>query len=380
MLIKLKNRPGGRSVVVGTTMMLYVHDLGLRSETGAHSDGVALAGSALAHELGHVMGFEDEYIEAISPGIVQSVDVAWEGPRLPRFNQSTEGRPFAFDHHAMMAGNCLPRLRYVFPLLRRLEREPSIRAVLGHAARVVRYPSFHGGITYGVPDSTVEHPWTLMARARLSRGFGDLLLYHLGDDEGSVEAMFGPLPPERRVDGLMLVRTKFWFDFARGAARDFRDDVERFLVIHEFNSLFYDVAGRPSPSLLLQGPSARRLPNLALVLQPHYEFGPQPTNALLRQEADLIVEVLQDEGSPELGTLVRLNDSHQLNRRLRVGRTQVGPALMRYALNIGPWVAGPDGSSIPVQDDLQPSDFVGLLPQISAILGEPPHSRTVSAL
>lgn len=379
-LLKIADR---RSFVLGgKSMMMHIDNIAPAStDNPPHdSDGIGLDRFTLAHEFGHVMGLVDEYIEPLNNKAAEAANVVWSEPMLPRFLQSTEGKPFALDTRAMMRSNALPRLRYGWQHARWLEQDPMVRAVLGGKPQVFSYPNFAGGLRYKLPDGNRQHPWTVVARSKLSPGFGDLLLYHLGDDEGSVEAMFGPRRADQRLDGLVIVRTKFWFNFAKGANRDFNNDVERYQLMRAFHTRLYDGFGRPRQRMLVQADAGARLRNLALFLQPQYEFGPEPTEKTTEADADLVVDLIQDEGSPELGNLGLIDTTDERHRRLRFGTSHLGVALMRYALHIGPYISAPDGRSVPVQDAIQPADLSDIAAQVCAMLGEPPHSRTVSSL
>src|SRR5690606_24319245 len=107
------------------------------------------------------------------------------------------------------------------------------KRALGSGGHIVQYPTHLGGLAYELPDGNRNHPWEVVAKRRNSAGHGDLILYRVGDDEGSAEAMFGQLAAGQRVSGLVLVRIKFWFNFLKGAKQDFANDTDRFRAMRD---------------------------------------------------------------------------------------------------------------------------------------------------
>lgn len=61
------------------------------------------------------------------------------------------------------------------------------------------------------------HPWEPFLRGRMGRS--NLLLFRLGDDEGSTRAMFFPtaphdlIAPQSRFSAVLAIQTYYWFDF-----------------------------------------------------------------------------------------------------------------------------------------------------------------------
>lgn len=160
--------------------------------------------SVLAHELGHVLGLNDEYIER-------------EGG-VPSFVQGARREVLMHDESSMMHGNEAPRLRHYWMMsrwLEKLEGKPALGPYEVFAAPGEHTPRTH----HYVRPAQVPSPFSAShgpAELRPGKhGRVEVKLGILGDDLPAVEDL-------TNLDAVLVVRVKFFVRFTRN------DDGDRF--------------------------------------------------------------------------------------------------------------------------------------------------------
>jgi hypothetical protein len=318
-------------------------------------DGARISISTVAHELGHVCGLPDEYLERAALG---------DAP-LPIFVQSSDGKPFESDDTAMMKGNYFPRLHYLWHHVHALNTEPSMSAAL-HIAEGDGYVATHP--TYGAPRSPIYalpdlgpkhraalHPWRVIAKRRLHDC--DLILYPLGDDESSRAGVFGKTA--LFLDGILLVRTKYWFEFPTAGAgqSDFKDDNARLHVMKQFEWDFH-VPGGIRNSFVSTSPHSR-LKAVGVLFQPCFEFAPFPQKKAAINDADLVVRVSHAPSHFSARDYFGIPLAN-------VSRQDVGMSLQRLALGVPAIHEGRLDNRV----DLSPEELKPLATSLSSMLSE----------
>lgn len=334
-----------RAYVNGRIMNLLIEDLSI-DRTKPSKFGVDAGDDAcgyefvLAHELGHVLGFPDEYAEFID--LTKQVPGS-DDHRLHRFGQRDKAYPFLRDWNAMMNVNKLPRLRYTWSYLQFLNGRA--RSVLGQPYECSHRGFAKGsGMTYRHPGDERETPWTIFKEGRLKNGIARWFLYRCGDDEATVEAMF-PRPSSHAtvgdwIDGIVVVRIRFWFNFFASVDSDFENDVERIDVITRFGAMISKQTNAPSVCFCLERDAGiilsdndNEMERIGIVLQPLFEFGPMPSprdgvhppNVYIA-DADIVINVVHGDAPPRNALP---NGSNQFNI---VDRGSVGLSPLRKCL------------------------------------------------
>ncbi len=324
----------------------------------------------LAHELGHFVSLPDEYLEGIE------LADGREG-FLPRFEQSSESKPFHSDATGMMKGNRHVRLRYLWEKARQtsglglppdhwFNTEGPFTPMYGKAGlRTLRYdiPSTLPGF------STPPNPWRQPLEVPVGRGRG--FLYPVSEDESTR----GPwlLPPSGGVldegfDGAFVFVCRFWFE-----PRGDHDVDDLWGNMLEFGSEYFDRATMPRFCVRFAG--ASQLRRVALIVQPTFGLNTAPTvpagqpgHQAVPAENDIVVLVRDDDDPPQSGPLDI--PPHPVQVSLR--ESDMGRWLMRFALQ-------PDHNGL-VRDNqpLSAADFTPMNQALAAALGRAPG--TVEAL
>lgn len=331
--LQTKTKYGDRAYVSGgTDMYLIVSKAGPSTgDTASDPDGASEPWFTLAHEFGHVISYPDEYAENVA---VKDVNTSM-APRLPVFTQSggDRGKAFNADHDAMMQSNKLPRLRYVWnQILKMKERTADGPWLTTEGPEwLAEYAGFDGGIRHKTPLGNTSGPWSSFAPQRMGRS--DVIVWPVGDDEGTL-TLFSKngqtiVPKNQRIDGIAVVRTRFWFTFAGNL-----DDEERFGIMYKFQKKVH--ADRMSLSFVaVAADAAHALKRIGVYFQPHYEFGPQPYGGAVAGNADVRVlahneNVFIDVFSPVENTLRR----KVVPDPVSLGEGDVELSLYRYGLGV----------------------------------------------
>jgi hypothetical protein len=281
---------GDRSFVSNGVMKLFTSAVDA-SNASQDSDGFSMGFFTLAHELGHVMGLPDEYMESIKVG---SPDFSNADPRIPRFKQAHEAYPFYADDFGMMWYSQIPRLRYIWHHIAFLNGGAA--AALPEGPYVASYPSLDGGITHVMPGGNKDGPWSIVAQSRMASKRASMVLYRVGDDESTVEKMFtrpaGITAPGAWINGLLLITTKIWFNFLPSTAGDFPTELDRWTPLATFYRKILGTGYKLKQRFLLEGPSSSPLARVAVVFQPRVEFGSLPSSSTSEADADVAVDVV----------------------------------------------------------------------------------------
>lgn len=158
-----------------------------------------------AHELGHAVGLDDDYIEP--PGAWGNA--AWGAPVIPRFAQWVAGNPFAGDRMSLMNSNHTYRHRMVFHHVNWMNSTPAILALTGNIKFKAQTPQHN----YYLPPPADRNFLTAATKhihytpvlsaagfANGTTGHMDLILYKIGRDQTPREIVAG-----KDFDGILCV-------------------------------------------------------------------------------------------------------------------------------------------------------------------------------
>lgn len=208
------NTPGGRANM-GLTSANFKTNIYQSSGTAVTEDGKNFKAFTMAHEVGHAIGLDDEYIESISE------DSKWN-PVLPQFKQYYPGMPYSFDDISMMEANKVPRLRQFWYFARWMNEKNEVKTLTGNTVFQVDYK---GGkkYTYHLKD-TYKDFYTPASKENNaingSSGKFGLYLYKMGHDESTECAVKG----QKGVDGILVVTVKMQCFFKKGIIARWSND------------------------------------------------------------------------------------------------------------------------------------------------------------
>jgi len=370
-------------------------------------DGTSHPGQAFWHESGHIAGMPDEYVQQ-QRGLAGLVTPFMDGGtfvRPPRFSQKFGDRwdgtrPFWTDSHAQMYRNLCPRLRSYWPIVELVNHMPANKA-LPNAPYLVEHAGFPDTLRYklpdvsGIPGANVKaSPWEpILPKQRI--GKSDILLFRLGDDEGSVSTMFrstGRIAQQDRLSGLAVVRTYYWFNydtasFPPGPATAtmapwyeviFRYYEKQFMTQQILPIMKFIVEADPTAA----GKASLPLPRLAVLFMPQFKFGPAVENGQGADatgphvdgiHADITLEVVGSLTPNVENTLLRDNPPDPV----RLGASDVDWRLLRYAIGAPHRVAtglpGPHAPQwLPLTMEPTASELQPLADAIGTMLGDKP--------
>jgi hypothetical protein len=282
-------------------------------------DEVADPEFTLAHELGHAIGLPDEYRERWTP-------VEKGTHKLPRFDQPLNKAHFAFDFVSFMSANRSPRLRYVWPFARELERLASTERDGHWLKSIVPYQVRYRDLRYFLPDKL--DPWT--AAHEGPQGRCSLSLYALGDDESSRGPMFTTPPTlfDPPFDGVVVVVCNLWFDFESSFVGKARRHWN--LIVDRLGS--YENRAS-APKFFIEAPAgAASYLRVPIIIMPRYQYAPAPSQDERRPNetlGDASVEVVVFGGRRAAPN----KDLTKTPPRIRVHKSGVGHGLLRFALD-----------------------------------------------
>lgn len=187
------------------------------------------AESVLAHEIGHALGLDDEYLELIKHS------------SLPLFNQrGIFARPYGWDE-GLMNTNLFPRMRYHAFFAWWLGKNESVKKLLGSQVYDVHHEDATGRkFVYAAPQDGPVRGFRLQRPIKVERNFKNgnrtlgLALYHIGDTPCAVTdrfIKFTPLRKEFSMDSLLVVRMLIEYEATKNrdgdeySAPDLRDEI-----------------------------------------------------------------------------------------------------------------------------------------------------------
>jgi hypothetical protein len=374
---------GKRSFVQGGKMTYY--DRACTSDAGGSTpfkdaDNAPAYWHTLAHEFGHVCGLPDEYYEQLGPETLDpggSVGLKLTNPFLPNFHSyngwKSDTRPYWGDLRAMMRGNALPRLRHVWHHAHAFGADPAFSAVPNHPhlARNEGYPG--GGLDYLTPEGDKNNPYFPVIASNLDSGKGDLTLFPIGEDEGVVEAMFSPGTPRAsgsRFDALLVVRSKFRFDFDSSIPLTAQWD-----AMNSFEQSFYDASLQQLLRFQLVGGS--RFKRIAVLFHPAYAYG--GVGIFSSDGSDFYLSVT---GSTKVADKDNPFVADSPPSKFKLGLPDISPwPLMNIALGWTSWVATPDGKGrTPATTAPAGPSLRNLAGKIDQLLGDAKGTRSVQAI
>ncbi len=297
----------------------------------------------------------------------------------------------------MMSDNESPRLRYPWHYVKFVNDHATGTSLAGSAPFVARYHSFKD-LVYELPEHPADSPWKLDVPVKKLSGSplkarADLILYRCSDDEGTVAQMFSnaTLHTPQRFNGILLVRTRYWFAFARNGAATFANDQARYVAMHNFFlHTFFDAT--PKPFIFALSGAGLRLPRIAVVLQPHFTFAPLAHNDHdpdyppdpTPSRANVVVKLVKAPVGPPAPHPVTTS-LNSATGAARILEGDLGPCLARFALGISPTNAA--APHAPVTFNNTPITVAdigasGIPATVAKMLGDPRGSaaRVVSAL
>lgn len=195
-------------------------------------------------------------------------------------------------------------------------------------------------------------------------------------------------PPPPGFDGLLMVRTYYWFDFEgpfnTGPAS--APDDARYQVLIDFYNKFFTRYLVPTPSFYIAidpgafwfAPPWRPLDRIAIMFHPQLHFGPRPeTNentaakTIDAIKAQVIVHVVDDAYGEVENTLLRDTPPSPI----RLNTSAVDLSLERYAIGIsprGPIAGAPPGTpAFKAITDIVEADLQPLADKVASLLGDP---------
>ncbi|HET9954742.1 MAG TPA: hypothetical protein VFQ61_09560 [Polyangiaceae bacterium] len=402
---------GGRASAGHYTPEITVFDGDIdesRTQFQAHLDderrqNPAFARFTLAHELGHKLGWPDEYDELMT-GLASFSALRGRFLGLQQAIEGVIARPFATDEPSIMNSNSHPRLRHYWIYANRLREEAKFREWLdGKDYVAIDTQTVPGTLMSSelpfvgpsvLPDEA-NHAWyrpVAGPRPLHATNRADIAVYRLPQDQGTVRKMFlGPggtrdtaLPPNQRYDGIALVYTRILFNFADSLGETKRLECLEAIV---FSARLMDVRfayRKPKTGHLdyverirymLQVRSARSnrpptaepcLQRIALSVSPLIESVQELAQNGERRPRDphLTIDVVEQRESPH----PLLDSRHTGNLVLTPSEVVAFPvAILCYAL-----AAKPVDANGRLKVRFSASDFARVATSVSQLLHDPP--------
>lgn len=189
------------------------------SDAGAWEDNNTFYWFTMAHELGHAIGLDDEYVEPI-PG------TGWRIV-LPQFEQYYDGMPYSTDINSMMVENRAPRLRHLWIQCRWLNENEEVRKLTGNTVFCVKHKGYQGGseqeFKYYLPPQVANFYKALFEKKNFrnnTNGKFDLFLYRLGQDELTNKDYVKLVANQTDFDGILVVRVNIVWEFKNHTGND----------------------------------------------------------------------------------------------------------------------------------------------------------------
>jgi hypothetical protein len=372
-----------RSFVQGSQMTYYDSAVNGDSTPGAivkDLDNMPAYWHTLAHEFGHVLGLPDEYYEPVFP---PDPAITLADPFLPTYSQydgwKSGARPYWQDDKAIMLVNQLLRLRHVWHHVRAFNDDAQFKSLKGRPYTVnnLSYPG--GGLTYRTPAgkpakgkpavANINNPYTPLFRDKMP--LANLILFPVGEDEGTVETMFSPAagPVARaagtRFDAILVVRTYYRFVFPAAMTK-----VDRWNTMVGFHGGYYDAGYVEAFRFQLTGGTI--LKTIAVAFAPHYAAGGKgaPTHIQINVKGATAVvaaknPLLKDKPGTKLG----------------LGTPDINPIpILRMVLGGQAWTANPGPARTVDMSPIALADLGKLAAAVDKMIGDAAGTRVVTPI
>jgi hypothetical protein len=314
------NPPGGRASMGLTTANFKKVDYQPRG-TASNEYGKGYARFTMAHEVGHAVGLDDEYLESIEK------DDEWN-PVLAQFDSGYEqyypGMPYSYDGLSMMEANKAPRLRHLWFYAQWLNEKNEVKKLTHNTKFKVKY-SAGKNFEYFLKPAYKNYYKTAYSQKDATNGTAgrfDLFLYKTGNDESMEYA----IPGQSDFDGILVVRIRMKCYFTKGIIASWSEDekldrLRKFQksINRAFNKKFY-----------LSCPRETDFKKVYIYFVPHYEFEnrSEPGNFKITFEASVTSVSSRDPDYFKAGFS---------NNEFTVDEYTGDVSIMRYMLGLSPY-------------------------------------------
>ncbi|MBV1859341.1 MAG: hypothetical protein KUG77_13075, partial [Nannocystaceae bacterium] len=233
-------------------------DGGSPMSTTAEEDGVRFDAVVVHHELGHIMGLPDEYLED-------------NEVKLPQFTQPLRSLLHSAQSESIMHGDFAPMLRHHWVLAQALERD-GLLSEGGHVFCDTRRLDVGGGRTHRYQHRGTKSPYAELATFELGPKHGRHTAHIgvLGDD-------FDVLPGVSNIDGVVVLSPRLFVRFlgddegtVRKSVVTMRRDVHH-RIVDAINAVGGAPRGTPPVLRRTSGGDVPGLPRRVVVsLQPRF--------------------------------------------------------------------------------------------------------------
>ena len=327
--------------------------------------------NTLAHELGHRMGYPDEYLE-FEHGYPEFFFNAGTD------DSSEKSKPYHLDEDAMMVGNQLQRLRYWWVRARELakirDKLLKIDPFGTGPAYVPRYETDKLLLEHRVPHEDeagneidlwepVVNTW--VGRSRVA-------VYRVGDDEGARCKMFRPAKKgliKDPVDGAIVIQPRLYFRFydTYGYEGDAAKNKHNRRKVTWDRFAQHYLTRDKMPGFVLARPTAPFLKRIGVVWCPRVaDWGYKKAyDGDWHEEADALVTIYFVHDN-DFSLSVQMSPE-QSQARIEIEARDMGPWLMRYLIDdtlIDPNAAALDKRPLEKADLQKVADMVSLEPML----------------
>ncbi|MGB9595311.1 MAG: hypothetical protein ACPL7B_03435 [Candidatus Poribacteria bacterium] len=196
-------------------------------------DGNSYNRFTMAHELGHAVGLDDEYLESLSEDNPTNAPSDYWSPSLPKFIQYYPGMPYSSDPYSMMHKNIAPRLRHFWYFCRWMNETNQIKSLTNNTEFEVNYSNQN--FNYYLDHSFRNFYVPVISETNYvngSHGQFDLHLYKIGQDE-TTKVIY---PGKSGFDGILVVLHKIQWFFENQGSETWTDIAEKLRYLRNFRT------------------------------------------------------------------------------------------------------------------------------------------------